>query len=86
MATVYYAYVGLIHHDRTHISSSGVSTKEVETERVAKAVVQDFEHFSLHGTDSLTAVGVVSDEDKVIHLWSVHLLVLASYQHGCHSY
>ena len=70
---------------RTHIASSGVATEKVETERVPKAVVQDLQHVSLHAADPVTAVSPVSDEHKVVHLRCVHLLILAGYEHGCHS-
>ena len=67
----------------THVACSGVASKEMKTERVAETVVQYFQHATLHTADILTAVGLVSDVDKVLHCWSVHLLVLASNQHGC---
>lgn len=57
----------------------------METEWVPEAVVQDFEHVSLHAADAVTAVGAIGDEDKVVDLRGVHLLVLAGNEHGCHS-
>ena len=58
----------------------------METERVPETVVQGIEHVSLHAADAVTAVGPVSYEDKVVHLWCVHLLVLAGNEHGRHSH
>ena len=57
----------------------------METEWVPEAVVQDFEHVSLHAADAVAAVGAVGDEDKVVDLRGIHLLVLAGNEHGCHS-
>ena len=69
-----------------YIACSGVASEEVQRERIAEAVVQHSQHASLHPADHLTGVRLISDEDKVHHFRRIHFLVLAGYQHGCHSY
>ena len=57
----------------------------MEAEGVPETVVQHFEHASLHAAYAVAAVRPVSNEDKVVDLWCVHLLILAGNEHGSHS-
>ena len=65
-----------------NVPGLGVPAQEVEGERAGEVEAERVEDPQLHLPDLPRGVGVVSDVDKVVDLWSVHLLHLAGNEHG----
>ena len=78
-------YLGQSVFLHVNIASLGVPPQEVKRERPGEVEAESVEDPQLHLTDLPGSVGVVGDVDKVVDLRCVHLLHLASQEHGSHA-